>query len=98
VVVQEIEFVPTLIGRHGVGRLIPGVADQLFGRHLRQWWDQFSLGLGPGWGEEGDLMAALGQPVGQQRDHPLDAAITIRRNGIPGRGDDGDAHGSSLLW
>src|SRR5215217_1432627 len=37
-------------------------------------------------------MAALGQAVGQQRDHPFDAAIPARRNRIPGRRNHGDPH------
>jgi hypothetical protein len=50
----------------------------------------------PGGGEQGDLVAAVGQPVGQQRHHPLDAAVAAGRNAIPGRSDDGDAHGTSF--
>jgi hypothetical protein len=31
---QDVELVTALIGRHGVGGLMPGVADQLLRRHL----------------------------------------------------------------
>ena len=87
VVMQQVELARAVVGRHGVGGLVPGIADQLLGRHLAQRRDQLRLGLGAGRGEQGDLMPALGQPVGQQRHHPLDAAITAGRNRIPGRRD-----------
>jgi hypothetical protein len=31
---HDVELVAPLIGRHGVGGLVPGVADKFFGRHL----------------------------------------------------------------
>lgn len=49
VVVQQIELLALLVGRHGVGGLVPGVADQCLRRYLVQGRDQFGLGLGPRW-------------------------------------------------
>ena len=45
VVMQDVELVAALIGRHGMGGLIPGVADQLLRRHLPQRRDQPGVGL-----------------------------------------------------
>jgi hypothetical protein len=70
VVVQQVELLASLVGLHGVSRLVPGVTDEFFRRRLLQRRDQFGLGLGARWSEQGDLVAAVGQPVGQQRHHP----------------------------
>ena len=45
--------------------------------------------LGPGWGEQGDLVAAVGQPVGEQSDHPFDATVAAGRDGVSGKGTTG---------
>jgi hypothetical protein len=34
VVVQQVELAGAVVGRHGVGGLVPGIADEFFGRHL----------------------------------------------------------------
>src|SRR4029450_12249192 len=60
--------------------------------------NQPSLGPGPWWGEQGDLVAAIGQPIGQQRDHPLDPAIPARRDGVPGRSDHGNTHSIEVIY
>jgi hypothetical protein len=89
---QQVEFARAVIGRDGVGGLVPRVTDELFRRDLPQGPDQLDLGLRAWWGEQGDLVTPLGEPVGQQRDYPFDAAVAAGRNGIPGRSDDGDAY------
>ena len=50
------------------------------------------LGLRVARGEQRHLVPVVDQPVGQDRHHPLDAAVPGGRHGKPGRGDDRDAH------
>jgi hypothetical protein len=97
VVVQDVELVATLIGRHGMGGLEPGVTDSVGRRLLVQGRDQPGPGVGPRGGEQGDRMAAVNEAVGEQRDHPLDPTVAAGRDGIPGRSDESDAHGTSSL-
>ena len=92
VVVKDVELVAVLVDRDDVAGLVPRVADGVAGRFLLERRDQPGPGVRPGGGEQGDLVAAVGQPVGEQRHHPLDAAVAAGRDRVPGRSDQGDAH------
>src|SRR5215216_2793132 len=95
VVVEDVELVAVLVDRDDVAGLVPGVADGVAGRLLVERRHQPGLGPRPWGGEQGDVVAAVGQPVGQQRHHPLDAAVAAGRDAVPGGSDEGDAHGAS---
>jgi hypothetical protein len=66
-----------------MGGLVPGIAGELFGRNPSQRGPELGLGLGSWRGEQGDLVATLGQPVGQQRHYPLDAAAADTTHSTP---------------
>src|SRR4029453_11651179 len=95
VVVEDVELVAVLVDRDDVAGLVPGVADGVAGRLLVERRDQPGLGPGPRGGEQGDVVAAVGQPRGRPRAHPLDAAVAAGRDAVPGGSDEGDTHGAS---
>ena len=55
------------------------------------------LGLRIAGREQRHVVPLLDQAVGQDRHHPLDAAVTRGRHREPGRGDDADLHHPRLL-
>ena len=50
------------------------------------------LGGGVARGEQRDVVSSLDQAVGQQGDHPFDAAVALRRDREPRRSDLRDPH------
>ena len=48
-------------------------------------------------GEERDVVTGVREPVGEQRDDPLDPAVARRRDGEPHRAEDGDLHAALTL-
>lgn len=60
-------------------------------------WDDISGKRGIAGREERDVVAAVGQPLGEHADDSLDAAITSRRDRQKRRGDERDLHSALLI-
>src|SRR6059058_1908903 len=95
-VVDDVEVAGPLVAVEDVAQLPEGAADPLtrgdrvHGRELRD-------GVRIARSEQRDVVPAVDQPVREQRDDPLDAAVAGGRHGEPTRGDDGNFHAGSTL-
>ena len=93
-VVDDVELVGDEDTREGMERLVVGRAVDEGGR-LRQRRDEIGHVSDPAAGEQRDVVTAFDQPVGEEGDHPLGAAVADRRNGEPRRSDQGDAQATT---
>ena len=75
----------------GVAQVRERLAD-LLARRVLEDVGEVSLGVRVAGGEEGHVVTCVGEPVGKQRDDPLDPAVAARRDGEPNRAEDRDPH------
>ena len=91
VVVDDIEVAGAVEARERVPKLGQRLAD-LLTRRLFEDVREVGLAVRVAGGEQRHVVAGVEQPVGEQRDDPLNPAIAARWDGEPDRADDRNMH------
>jgi hypothetical protein len=89
VVVDDLELLCALEAGQGVVQLVQRRPDEL-GRSLLEDGDEVRFRRRVAGGEKRYFVASLGEPVGEERDDPLDAPVARGRNREPDRTENGD--------
>jgi hypothetical protein len=88
-VVDDLELLCALEATEGMVQLVQRRPDELR-RSLLEDRDEVRLRRRVAGGEKRDLVASLGQTVGEERDDPLDTPVARGRDGEPDRAENGD--------
>ena len=97
VVVHDVEAVDLHVRGERVVSVVPRVSELSRVGWLRHWGDEVRLCARSAAREQGDFVAGVDEPVGEQRDHEFDAAVSRRRNRKPHGRDHGDTHTARRL-
>ncbi len=92
VLVEDVEAGEVPVDVELMHGLVPDVVDERRPRGGLEHELQPGLGLGIAGGEQGHLVAAFREAVGQERHHPLDPAVELGWDRDPGGRDLGDPH------
>src|SRR5207247_4078046 len=95
-VVDHVEVAGAVETRERVPELRQRLAD-LVARRILEYVVELRLRARVAGGEDRYVVPGVDEPVGEQRDHPFDSAVTAGRNREPDRAENGDPHGVPFM-